>query len=67
MELTSAGELFSVEAGKIIHQYEESLSTINAFTGHSRKNISVTFLGEALRSRKTDRNGGEKKCKKILS
>jgi len=49
VELTSAGELFAVEAGKILYQYEESLSTINAFTGHSRKNISVTFLGEALR------------------
>ncbi|WP_165313993.1 LysR family transcriptional regulator [Vibrio ziniensis] len=49
VELTSAGELFAVEAGKIIHQYEESLSTINAFTGHRRKNVSIAFLGEALR------------------
>lgn len=50
VELTSAGELFAVEAGKIIHQYEESISAINSFTGHSQKNISVTFLGEALSS-----------------
>ncbi|MFS2221480.1 LysR family transcriptional regulator [Pantoea sp. B65] len=48
--LTSAGKLLLVEARKIIQQYECSLSTVNAFTGKSRRRLSVVFLGEAIQN-----------------
>ncbi|PWC14848.1 LysR family transcriptional regulator [Brenneria roseae subsp. americana] len=48
VELTSTGKLFSVEARKIIYQYETSISIINAFTGKSRRRLTITFLGEAI-------------------
>lgn len=48
VELTSTGKLFSVEARKIIYQYETSISVINAFTGKSRRRLTITFLGEAI-------------------
>ncbi len=48
VELTTAGKLFSEEAGKIVFQYESALSTINSFTGKSRRRLSIAFLGEAI-------------------
>ncbi|MEC5344618.1 LysR family transcriptional regulator [Brenneria populi] len=48
VELTSAGKLLSVEARKVIQQYESSLSAVNAFTGKSRRRLTITFLGEAI-------------------
>nr|WP_113868781.1 LysR family transcriptional regulator [Brenneria salicis]NMN92608.1 DNA-binding transcriptional LysR family regulator [Brenneria salicis ATCC 15712 = DSM 30166]RBP59059.1 DNA-binding transcriptional LysR family regulator [Brenneria salicis ATCC 15712 = DSM 30166]RLM29683.1 LysR family transcriptional regulator [Brenneria salicis ATCC 15712 = DSM 30166] len=48
VQLTSTGKLFSVEARKIIYQYESSLSIINTFTGKSRRRLTITFLGEAI-------------------
>ncbi|MFC3394527.1 LysR family transcriptional regulator [Brenneria rubrifaciens] len=48
VELTSTGKLLSVEARKIIYQYESSLSVVNAFTGKSRRRLAITFLGEAI-------------------
>lgn len=48
VELTSAGKLLSGEARKIIQQYENSVSTVNAFTGNSRRRLGIAFLGEAI-------------------
>jgi len=48
VELTTAGELFSEEAGKILFQYENSLSAIHSFTGKSRRRLAITFLGGAI-------------------
>jgi len=48
VELTTAGKLFSEEAGKIVFQYESALYTINSFTGKSRRRLSIAFLGEAI-------------------
>ncbi|MEE3649785.1 MULTISPECIES: LysR family transcriptional regulator [unclassified Brenneria] len=48
VELTSIGKLFSGEARKILYQYESSVSIVNAFTGKSRRRLTITFLGEAI-------------------
>ncbi|WP_413733034.1 LysR family transcriptional regulator [Sodalis sp. RH20] len=48
VELTTAGKLFTEEAGKILLQYETSISAIHSFTGKSRRRLAVTFLGEAI-------------------
>jgi DNA-binding transcriptional LysR family regulator len=48
VELTSSGQLFFDEAKKIVNQYEKSISLMNAFTGKSRRKLTIAFLGEAL-------------------
>ncbi|QTF09041.1 LysR family transcriptional regulator [Brenneria izadpanahii] len=48
VELTSTGKLLCGEARKIIQQYESSMSIVNAFTGKSRRRLTITYLGEAI-------------------
>ncbi|ATA24465.1 LysR family transcriptional regulator [Brenneria goodwinii] len=48
VELTSTGKLLCGEARKIIQQYESSVSIVNAFTGKSRRRLTITYLGEAI-------------------
>lgn len=50
VELTSTGKLLAVEARKVIQQYESSVSIVNAFTGKSRRRLTITFLGEAIQN-----------------
>lgn len=46
--LTSAGHVLSEEVRKITQQYDESLSVMHAFTGQSRRQLSIVYLGEAM-------------------
>jgi DNA-binding transcriptional LysR family regulator len=48
VELTSAGQLLAAEVRKIIQQYDDAMSTMRTFTGHSRRQLSIVFLGEAI-------------------
>ncbi|MCG8709185.1 LysR family transcriptional regulator [Brenneria sp. 4F2] len=48
VELTSTGKLLCAEARKIVQQYESSVSVVNAFTGKSRRRLTITYLGEAI-------------------
>lgn len=50
VELTDIGKLFAEESQKILSQYETSVAAIRAFNGKSLNNISVVFLGEAMKS-----------------
>jgi len=50
VELTDGGKIFAEEARKILSQYESSLAVIRNSHGKRLRNISIVFLGEAMRS-----------------
>lgn len=48
--LSSAGVLLLHETQKILTQYDQSVTTMRIFTGQSREQLSIVYLGEAVQS-----------------
>ncbi|WP_044470265.1 LysR family transcriptional regulator [Mannheimia massilioguelmaensis] len=48
VKLTATGILVFSEVKKIIKQFDNSISTIHAFTGKTKQKLSIAYLGEAF-------------------
>ena len=50
VEMTSAGQLFADEAGKVVAQYDASISAVRACATNRMRPLSIAFLGDATKN-----------------
>lgn len=48
VRLSGTGQLLHLEANKVINQYKTSITNVKNFTGKSKQNLSMVYLGDAF-------------------